>query len=370
MDLGATVPHFCFQGNMKAYISATAAITPQATFEAANYLPDLQVAGKEYFAALEPDYKQFIDPKLSRRMARIIKMSVTSAKVCLERAGVTLPGAVIVGTGLGCLQDTEKFLVDILENNEGLLSPTSFIQSTHNTIAGQIALTLNCTSHNFTFAQRGHSFEQALEDALLLIEEGSENVLVGGVDEVTPTLVQILKNAIPAKENPEASVDQNSPSQPIQLGEGAVFFTLSANPRESPLACIDGFRMFFNPGSADDMIGNVEEFLRSQKVEPGEIDAVMMGFQSTEPEDIFYNKLQEVLFKDKLILSYKNLCGEYFTSSAFGHQLVANMLDRQEIFPGTYVSGNADSPINKLLFYSHTNGKYHTLTLFSRCQPL
>ena len=53
-----------------------------------------------------------------------------------------MPDAIITGTGLGCLEDTEKFLTAMVTNKEEFLTPTSFIQSTHNTVSAQIALLL------------------------------------------------------------------------------------------------------------------------------------------------------------------------------------------------------------------------------------
>lgn len=355
---------------MKAYITATAAISPQLTLADGNYLETLNSSEKEYLEAIEPDYREFIDPKLSRRMARIIKMGVTTAKVCLDRAGIKMPGAIIVGTGLGCLQDTEKFLVDLLENNEGLLSPTSFIQSTHNTIAGQIALTLNCTNHNFTFTQRGHSFENSLEDALLQLNEGVDNVLVGGIDEVTPSLYEILSQAgfvKSASDKEPASINSN---QLALLGEGSTFFTLSSNQRETALASIDGFRSFYAPDSENAIVEQIKSFLQDCSVDLNEIDTVMMGYNGSVSGDDIYEKLREQMFGDKQILSFKNLCGEYFTASAFGHHLAANVVYKQNAIPEIQVAGKSPESINKLLFYSHNNGKYHTLTLFSKCQPL
>ena len=146
---------------MAAYINATSAISSQNTFDEKSYMLEGLYAEEEYLKAVEPNYREYLDPKMARRMARIIKMGVTTSNKCLLNTK-EIPGAIILGTGLGCLQDTARFLTDIIETEEGLLSPTAFIQSTHNTIAGQIALLINCPNHNFTFANRGFSFELGL----------------------------------------------------------------------------------------------------------------------------------------------------------------------------------------------------------------
>lgn len=175
-----------------------------------NISPGAQGPGNR-LKAIEPDYAKYIDAKLIRRMSRIIKMGVAAAMDCLDAAaeaastadeatGAAAPGkrlvpdAIVTGTAYGCLEDTVTFLRRMVENKEELLTPTAFIQSTHNTVGAQIALMLQCHAYNNTFVHRGFSFESAVLDAQMLLEEGqATNVLVGGVDEITDTSHQILE---------------------------------------------------------------------------------------------------------------------------------------------------------------------------------
>ena len=112
-------------------------------------------------------------------------MGVAAAFGCLNEAGCEMPEAIITGTAYGCLEDTGVFLSKMVEQHEELLSPTAFIQSTHNTVGAQIALMLRCRNYNNTFVHRGLSFESALLDAMLLMQEQTvSNALVGGVDAI------------------------------------------------------------------------------------------------------------------------------------------------------------------------------------------
>ncbi|AHM59734.1 3-oxoacyl-ACP synthase [Flammeovirgaceae bacterium 311] len=365
---------------MRAYITGTSAISPQPTFEQEHYLQQLVVPGQAYLAALEPDYRQYIDPKLSRRMARIIKMSVATARKSLEHSGQepagagpgaeALPGAIIVGTGLGCLQDTEKFLAEIVETREGLLSPTAFIQSTHNTIAGQIALLLGCPHHNFTFVQRGFSFERALEDALLQISEGVSQVLLGGVDEVTPTLFGILEQLDCAGKAENSNPDVQTTGQRPAWGEGATFFTLSGTPESTALACIEGLHSFYAAATDEEVAEKTEAFLKQCGTTASKLDAVLMGFTGNRQDDAVYEALGKKLFNQIPLLRFKHLCGEYFTASAFGLHLAAAMLQRQQLFAGTLVKGEVKEPLQKILIYNRSQGKYHSLMLLSSCRSL
>ena len=97
-------------------------------------------------------------------MSRIIRMGVAAAMECLQEADVKKPDAIITGTAYGCLEDTGLFLAKMVENNEEMLTPTAFIQSTHNTVGAQVALMLSCHHYNNTFVHRGFSFESYISN--------------------------------------------------------------------------------------------------------------------------------------------------------------------------------------------------------------
>ncbi|HEY1405385.1 MAG TPA: beta-ketoacyl synthase chain length factor, partial [Spirochaetota bacterium] len=179
---------------MNIYINGMGNISPQKSFGDTHFLNDPSLCDENRCSCVEPDYRDYIDPRVSRRMSRIIKMGIASAKMALADGGVTMPGAIIVGTGLGCVADTSQFLDEIVASEGGMSSPTAFIQSTHNTISSQIAIQLSCRNYNSTYVHRVHSFESALLDAILQIKSGSiTDALVGGVDENTPRLASLAR---------------------------------------------------------------------------------------------------------------------------------------------------------------------------------
>lgn len=204
------------------YISAASTISHQPTFKNDGF-SDKIVPLTGDSALIVPNYKEYIDAGLLRRMSKILRMSVSAAADCLQQSGVEQPGAIIVGTGLGCLQDTEKFLNNF-QTIEGLLPPTSFIQSTHNTIAGQISLSIGNHGYNMTHTQNSLSFEHALIDAQLSIAEGADNILAGAADEFIDILTEI---------GAQLGLETTVP-----LTSGASFFTLSKQASDSALACI------------------------------------------------------------------------------------------------------------------------------------
>lgn len=341
---------------MRAYIRGWSAITAQQTFDKKTFLKEWNQCTGPYLHAIEPDYKNYINPGLLRRMSRIIKMGIATSLEALEEAEIEVPEAVIVGTGLGCMADTEKFLKDIMTSEEGILSPTAFIQSTHNTIAGQIALLTSCEGYNFTFTNRGHSFENALQDAMMLLQEGYENVLVGGTEETTETVYQTFY------EMGCVSGQADLAGKPV-LGEGASFFVLSNAGRSGDVA-IDDVRSFADISVAD--LGELTAaFLEAQGLQPDDIDALVLGCNASEKDD-FYGVMKSVFAENIPVIQFKNISGECFTASAFGLSLAANTLERGEIIPKTLVSGKPEKPLNRMLIYNHFKGFNHALILVSR----
>ena len=161
------------------------------------------------------DFKELVaDASLRRRMSRIVKMGVACGLKCAEGLVPKTIDGIITATGLGCLADTEKFMESIVVNSERLLNPTPFIQSTFNTIGGQIALLRGIHSYNVTYVHRGLSFESALIDAAMQVAEGRRNILLGAVDEITPSSADIQRRLGMTRE--------------YELGEGANFFLLNA----------------------------------------------------------------------------------------------------------------------------------------------
>ena len=140
----------------------------------------------------DPDFRQYIPPMQARRLGPLLKRALVSALTALEKAGVAVPDAILSGTGLGCMETTERVL-DSLKTGEEGCSPTDFMQSTHNTIASTIAIRLGCSGYNCSYSQGDVSFENALLDAWLLIASGeAETALVCANDEMTERTCQRL----------------------------------------------------------------------------------------------------------------------------------------------------------------------------------
>jgi len=142
------------------------------------------------------DSKDVISPMEARRMGKLLKAATLSSLRALKIAEIEMPDAIITATSRGMLENSEKFLIDMVENGESLLKPTLFMQSTHNTIGSSIAIRLGCHGYNTTYSQGYESLDWAMRDAERLIKSGKANcVLVGVHDESTPLLNDLLSKA-------------------------------------------------------------------------------------------------------------------------------------------------------------------------------
>lgn len=156
------------------------------------------IYGDKYVRAQEPDTKGLIVPAEARRMSKILKRTVCTAITALNESDIKQPDAIITGTGMGCMENSEKFLIDLSRFGEQCLKPTLFMQSTHNTISSLIAIILKCHGYNNTYSHKGISFESSLFDAWIQIKSGMiRNALVGAHDEVTPFMDLVMERTHP-----------------------------------------------------------------------------------------------------------------------------------------------------------------------------
>jgi len=349
---------------MTAYIQSAAAISPQPTFQAVSFLSDPQQPVKEYFTCIHPDYKQFIPAASLRRMSTIIRMGLATSMKCLETAGTDSPEAVIIGSGLGCISDTTRFLEQMIHQGEQMLNPTAFIQSTHNTIAGQIALMLGCKGYNMTFTQKSISFETALLDALLLLEEKRiHTVLVGGIDEITEESFNLKVRTGCVKKWSGGDI-LNSTDTGAVAGEGSTSFFLSDRKTMDTLARIDDLEIINRCTGQEELQTRLDRFLERNGLQTGDIDLFVSG-RNGDPLESGYHLGMEGRFNHSIVAGYKHLIGEYDTSSAFGTYLASWILGSNEVPEAVHLNSVMKDQVVRGLVFNHSKGKDFCFTLVS-----
>lgn len=323
---------------MKIYITSEAAISPWNN----SFSPSINDSAERSFLCIEPNYSEYLDPRASRRMSRIMKMGLTSALMCLKKSEDGNPDAIITATAFGCLEDTAAFISKLSHKDGQLLNPTPFIQSTHNTVGGAIALHLKCNSYNNTFSHRGFSFESALTEALLLLKEKQANsILLGALDELIEPVSRILIQLAELKK---------SNKNMITPGEGVTFFRLSNSyaPDAPELA---SFETLFNPDT--ETLTSTYSKIVSDERNP---DVILAGINGSSTNDRHYKWLLSTN-NEIPVIAYKNYCGEYPTAPAFAHWLACFILK----------NGLPDGKQpRRILIYNHFEGRNHSFSIIKK----
>jgi 3-oxoacyl-[acyl-carrier-protein] synthase II len=350
---------------MGVYIQGFGNISIQNTFGQKGF-PEPVWYNEPYVRCIDPDFKTFISPIDARRMSKLIKRAIVSAKTCIADSGIDMPDAIISGTGLGSIDDTEKFLSAMIENNEKFLQPTYFIQSTHNTISSQIAINLKCYGHNNTFVHGGISFESALTEAMLLFaEKRIKSALVGGYDEMTPAYFKLLGRVGFWKKDPvPASGLLNSNTSGSFAGEGSVSVMLSDSKNDRSYASVDAIEVLYKP---ENLGNSIEAFLDQNSKKSSDIDLLVLGMNGDSQGDQVYRDISKRLFNGKAHAWFKHLSGEYFTSAGFGFWFAANCMKQKMIPTFAALNNNSAGDFQNLLFVNHYRNKNYSLILFSAC---
>ncbi len=314
----------------------------------------------------DPDYKQWIDIKQIRRMGRAIKMGVAASHMSLEAAGIRNPDAIIMGTAYGCLADTGVFLQKLVTQQEDMLTPTAFIQSTHNTVAGQIALLLGCHAYNNTFVHGAFSWKTRCKTACcfwqkILPAKSSRALLTRSQNTHIPFCA--------ASDCIKISLRQiccTLPRQEPWQGGGRIF-VLSAEKDEKSLAQLTAVEMLYRPASENETAQQLLAFLQRNGLQPSDISLLLSGRNGDERSDSYYEAVEKAIFNDTPVGAFKHFCGEYPTASAFAVWMAAGCLQRGKVPQEAMVKGDAPARVERILIWNHHQAKHHAFILLEKC---
>ncbi len=297
-----------------------------------------------YVRSLDVDFKQWLSPGESRRMGKLLKRALATSLTAMKVSGVEHPDAIITGTGLGCIENTEILLMHLCTEGEENCKPTPFMQSTHNTISSLVSIHTHSHGYNATYAHKEASFDCALEDAWMQLQLGRiRTALVGGHDEMTPQYFGLLRKA-------------GYLGQPGQVaGETAVSLMLDAQPSVDALCRLSLVRRCYRPsGETIERIAN----------EIGDVDAIVTPFISKETSPVV-----DILSRSgrPTLLQYKNIFGESYSAYGLGVYAAAHLLHRQMVPETMLVPGfRCPDQLERLLVMNLSGDKDYTFTLLEK----
>src|SRR4029079_11149963 len=117
----------------------------------------------------------------------------------------------------------------------------------------------------------------------------ANNVLVGGVDEITDISHAILTRFGLYKRKPVSNLDLfNTPSRGTIAGEGAAFFLLTNEASPANYAQLQSLHTFYKPRDIKETASQISTFLERASVLPDKIDLLITGKNGDEANDRVY----------------------------------------------------------------------------------
>ena len=351
---------------MAVYLKASSLVSAQHTFGKITW-PEVTVKAENSWMQIQaPNYKGYLPAASLRRMSRLVKYSLSAAFDCLNQLEDVSPDVIITSTGLGCIDDTGTFLTQMHQNEEKLMTPTSFIGSTHNAVGGQIALIKKLRIPNLTHTQKETSFETGLIEAVMMMEGGEANcILVGGFDEITPLTIDLWKQ-MGCLSNTE--IDKNAllsgKNSGVVLGEGAGFFVLSTDEKSgsSELLGVDVKR-----SSSEDLSSLATKFLGQYNLKSSDIDLLVLGLDGTPNTSSLLEQLMNADFETATVAGFKHLSGCYNTDTTFGLWLANGAIVNESIHPDCCLRGNKDRKFERVLLVNSSRAHSYSFILLTKC---
>ena len=331
------------------YIHQLTCISPQKTIDDSFLNDDIQSFESNKCLAVEPNYMDLIPLGLLRRMGKVVKLGI-GAGLPLLKEFHELDG-IVLGTANGGLGDCFKFLNQIIQYEEGTLTPTNFVQSTPNAIAGNLALMGKRTGYNSTHVNGGLSFESALLGTKMLLEENpNQYYLTGAADELDESNFNINRLL--------GLYDSKGTS----CGEGSAMFILGPKS-EKTIARIRDVDQITYPEKSD-IKKKLQLFLERNKLIESDIDSLVLGYNGTDDLNHWYDEVA-THFSTASVYTFKNLVGEYPTSSAFACWMSAQLLLSGELPDACLKRENGTQP-QRVLIYNHYRGDQHGFILMEK----
>jgi hypothetical protein len=308
------------------YIHQASCISAQQTFDAID-LDNLREPVDKKMLALEPAYAG-IPPGVLRRMGKAVRMGVGAAMPLLQNNPE--PDGIIIGTANGGKEDCVKFLNQIIEYDEGMLTPINFVQSTPNAVAAQIGLLTNNHGYNISHLHSGLAFEfAAIDTAMLLKENPSNNYLLGAVDDISIYNYNFEeKRGWYKNDHISNTALYSSNSKGCIPGEAATMFLVDNNAAGAMAKML-----------AVDTIHHTNETVVKEKLqtfiakhvpEGEKIDLLLSGENGDSRFDKYYTAFEPVADANT-VARFKHISGEYPTATAMAVWLATKILNDQTI---------------------------------------
>lgn len=341
------------------YIHQANCISAQQTFQQ----PDLTILHNpvdKKMLVIEPGYEN-IPSGVLRRMGRAVRIGIGAGLPIIKNADEI--NGFIIATTNGGMEDCIKFLIQLIQYDEGQLTPGNFVQSTPNAIAGQLGLLSNNKSYNITHVHRGLSFENAIIDAAMQLSfNNGNNYLLGAVDEISAYNynIEYLGNWYKAEDIPSRELYSTHTDGSI-AGEGAAMFLVN-NKSENAIALLQAVHML-HTADVELIQHQLQQFITTHLPEGETIDLFLSGENGDNRELKYYTACENLLEEAVTIARFKHMSGEFTTAAAFALWLTCTLLQQQQIPDHMIKRSGSCSNYKTVLLYNNFRGLQHSFML-------
>jgi hypothetical protein len=341
------------------YIHQSSCISAQQAFSDST-IDSITSSTENKLYALDVNYDS-IPPNVLRRLGKAVKMGIVTGHSLIIKNNVD---GIVIGSANGGLEDCIKFLNQIIEFDEGRLTPTNFVQSTANSIAGQLGIMSTNKGYNITHVQRGLAFENALIDIEMLLQENpSQTYLVGGVDEISEYNYTIEGLAGAFKDEIISTFELlDSKTKGTIAGEGAAMFIVNNNS-EGAVASVKGIKTIHTSDSTI-VKAQLAIFLKEHLPTNESIDLLLSGKNGDVRLNAYYEMCVNELPQNTPITYYKHLTGDFATASAVALWLASTIVSNNSM--NAILQIHTHQTPKNILLYNTYKGKQHSFILVSK----
>ena len=256
----------------------------------------------------------WLTPNQRRRFGRMMQMALIAARHS-HTPDPSQRLAVAIGTGLGCLEDAGMFLENLISKDEREPMPARFPNAVHNAPAAQTAIDQGARSLNSAPTMGEISFESALWQGMCQLKTGeADYALAGAVDELN-------KYPLAMGRRWKYWSERNVP------GEGAMVASLTrVGNSTTTLARVTAVRLgrWRKPFDAER-----EADWIAAAVDLKNVEVILSGAGGWPALDENYSAVAAALparaGRTLEHQTYKQLCGEFQSASAFGFSVAVQM---------------------------------------------
>jgi 3-oxoacyl-[acyl-carrier-protein] synthase II len=196
------------------------------TFDTEAYTVKLAAPVKDF------DPKNYMDPKEARRMDRFSQLAVAAAKEAVSDSGIDLEMinrerlGVIVGSGIGAIDDIEKETNTLRDKGPKRVNPLFIPMTITNMAAGNIAIRFGAKGICTNVVTACATGNNCIGEAFRSIKHGYSDIIIAGGTEgsITPLAIagfQSLTALSTSKDPLRASIPFDKERDGFVMGEGA-----------------------------------------------------------------------------------------------------------------------------------------------------